>query len=114
MPKHEFGIIDELDLEKKYDVYEPEKYSCVEIDDEIIEDLLDELEKLITYFHKIGNENFGLAYYGVTILPPSSLNLFLDIIERNKNKFEEDQYQLFVSLIQSAMDKKKHMIHFGI
>ncbi len=114
MPKHEFGIIDKLNNEKEYNIYEPEKYSCISIDDEIIYDLVDEFEKLNTYFHKIENKNFGLAYFGVTILPPSSLILFLDIIKKNENKFEEDQYQLFVNLIQSAINNKKHMIHFGI
>lgn len=35
MIKTEFGIIDEIDANKDYGHYEPEKYNCIYIDDDI-------------------------------------------------------------------------------
>ena len=34
MIKTEFGIIDAIDPEKNYNIYEPETYHCVAIDDD--------------------------------------------------------------------------------
>lgn len=47
----EFGIILELDEKHVYTEYEPEKYGCVAIDDDLyIDDWWDELKKMHTYF----------------------------------------------------------------
>ena len=35
MIKTQFGIIDEIDCNKDYSEYEPDKYNCVYIDDDI-------------------------------------------------------------------------------
>ena len=37
----EFGIIDNIDNKKDYSDYEPEKYNCVAIDDDILNDWQD-------------------------------------------------------------------------
>ena len=41
MAKHEFGIMDiPPTQEQEYNTYEPEKYHCLSVEDEIIESLL--------------------------------------------------------------------------
>jgi len=42
MAKHEFGIMDSFDENIWYNVYEPEKYDCISVSDDIIEMLLDD------------------------------------------------------------------------
>lgn len=32
------------------------------------------------YFHSLNHPEYGLAHYGITIIPPESLLLFFDII----------------------------------
>lgn len=47
MPKHEFGLMEKPPrLHARYDKYEPEKYHCVEIDDDDIEPLMMEFQKI--------------------------------------------------------------------
>ena len=39
MAKHEFGIIDSFKENKWYSDYEPEKYNCISVSDDLIEQL---------------------------------------------------------------------------
>ncbi|MBU5582416.1 hypothetical protein KQJ29_20895 [Enterococcus sp. S181_ASV_20] len=67
--KHEFGIIDKL-TETSYEEYTPEKFHYISIDDAHIQILLRPLSLLKTYFHALDRPEYGLAYYGTTIIPP--------------------------------------------
>ena len=40
MAKHEFGIIDSFEENKWYSNYEPEKYNCISVSDDLIEELI--------------------------------------------------------------------------
>ena len=54
MAKHEFGIIDYFEENKWYSEYEPEKYDCVSVGDELIEEIIakygEELTAIKTYY----------------------------------------------------------------
>ncbi|MBU5481447.1 hypothetical protein [Blautia sp. MSJ-19] len=60
------------------------------------------------YWHTLSAEGKGLAYYGVTLIPPYSLKAFIDAIadipELNELK----------KLLKQALDQNKWMIHYGI
>lgn len=77
MTKHEFGIFEtEPEQDKRYDEYCPEKYGCIAIHDDYIEPLLGKLSLLETYIHTLSRPGNGLVYYGITLIPPSSLPKF--------------------------------------
>lgn len=70
MIKTEFGIIDEIDADKDYSHYEPEKYNCVYIDDDIyIDEWWEQLQTIKTFYHSLNRPGYALARYGVTIIP---------------------------------------------
>ncbi|AXZ71923.1 TPA: hypothetical protein OBP09_002196 [Escherichia coli] len=115
MIKTEFGIIDKIDTDKDYGHHEPEKYNCVYIDDDIyIDEWWEQLQTIKTFYHSLNRPGYALARYGVTIIPPDSLNQFLHIVISDP-KFQHDPLLLSLSeVIQKAIRGNKHMIHFGI
>lgn len=110
---HEFGIIDNL-TDTSYEEYLPEKYHCVSVSDDHIQVLLKPLSLVKTYFESLDRPEYGLAYYGTTLIPPESLSSFLDIILSNKRlKQQDDVIELSKKIIQ-AIREDKYMIHYGI
>jgi hypothetical protein len=111
---HEFGIINNFDKQRDYSDYSLEKYNCISVDDDVINELYDSLLVMKSYFHRFDRPEFGLAYYGVTIIPPESLSLFYDVVlssRFSKKNFELDE---LAAKIIHATEEKKYMIHFGI
>lgn len=114
MPVHEFGIIDNIENVKRNIGYEPQKYNCISVDDEIIIHLNEHLSIMRTYFHSLERPEFGIAYWGITIIPPESLSMFYDVITSSTiNKNSDDLNQLAFKIIK-AKEENKYMIHFGI
>ncbi|SQI40924.1 Uncharacterised protein [Leminorella richardii] len=114
MIKAEFGIIDKLDTTKDFSVYEPEKYHCVYIDDDVyIDDWWDSLTSMQTYFHSISRPSYGLARWGVTLIPPDSLIQFQHIVLSDSRLHQDPRLVALVEVIQKAIDEHKYMIHFG-
>ena len=114
MPVHEFGIIDKTENVKRNIGYEPQKYNCISVDDEIMIHLNKHLSIMRTCFHSLERPEFGLAYWGITIIPPESLSMFYDVIISStiyKNSAELNQ---LASKIIKAKEENKYMIHFGI
>lgn len=110
---HEFGIIDDI-TEQSYQDYIPEKFNCIEVADDNILKITSSLSLLKTYFHSLDCPEYGLAYYGTTLIPPESLANFLDIILSADNlKKQEDIHNLSKKIIQ-AKKENKFMIHYGI
>ncbi|WP_200792856.1 hypothetical protein [Bacillus massilinigeriensis] len=82
MPKDEFGIIDSIDPDYNYIDYDPEKYNCVSIECEYVENWWKQLHLLKTYYQRMSRPDFGLNRWGITIIPPESLPGFLDYTHR--------------------------------
>ncbi len=81
MPRHEFGIMQSEPMKgERFDEYEPEKYDCITIDDVFIEPLLSELLDINFYWHSIDVPGKGIAYLGITLIPPVSLHSMIDKI----------------------------------
>lgn len=110
---HDFGIIDDLSHYSDQE-YALEKYHCISVDDAFILPLLPALSLMKTYFHSLDQPEYGLAYYGTTLIPPESLSTFLDIIlSYKKVKQQKDIIALSQKILQ-AQEEKKYMIHYGI
>jgi hypothetical protein len=111
MAKHEFGIFDTEPVPgTRYDEYSPEKYDCIEIQDDYIEPMLEELNVLETYIHTLSCSGKGLAYYGITLIPPSSLPKFKKVIDSTG----VSELRILSKKIDEAIRKYKFMIHYGI
>lgn len=111
---HEFGILDDDDEQENDIDYEPEKYNCISVHDDIIECLVDRLSIMKTYYHSFNRPNIGLAYCGITIIPPESLSFFYEVITSSKYIAKSAELQQLASIITQAIDGEKHIIHFGI
>ncbi len=81
MAKHEFGIF-ELAPQKgvRYDEYEPHKYGCISVSDEPLDSVAHKLQKIDFYMHTTDIKAKGLAWCGVTLIPPKSLDAFADAL----------------------------------
>jgi hypothetical protein len=119
MANHEFGIIDSFDENKYYGDYEPKRYDCISVNDDLIlfhliEEYGSELSKIKTFFQSSSNPNFGLDYYGVTLIPPSSLEGFYDLIVLLREKYESSELDSLIEKISKSINENKYLIHYGI
>lgn len=109
MAKHEFGIMQTVpEKGKRYDQYEPEKYNCISIDEMYLENIAAEFNHIDFYWHTIEIKGKGIAYCGVTLIPPTSMNAFADVI-KNADGLSELR-----ELVNTALKEDKWLIHFGV
>jgi len=93
---------------RRYDVYEPERYRCVTVEDDWLNPIANELNMLDFYWHSLDVPGKGLAYYGITLIPPESLPAFLAAAG-------DDQAGLELrTLLSHAAQAHKFVIHFGV
>lgn len=114
MPLVEFGIINDI---KKYikNEYNPQKYNCVSISDDVyINDWWDSLNLIKTYSHNLNKVNFGFDRWGVTLIPPSSLPQLQDIVLSDKRISIDENLLELSKLIKKAIDENKYMIYYGV
>lgn len=109
MAKHEFGIF-EIAPRKgvRYDEYEPHKYGCISVSDELLDSVAHKLQKIDFYMHTTDIKAKGLAWCGVTLIPPESLDAFADAVG------EKSELAELETLIRAAQKEDKWMIHFGL
>lgn len=109
MAKHEFGIMQTVPQNgKRYDVYDPQKYNCITVDDDYLEDIAANLNDIHFYWHSVDVPGKGIAYCGITLIPPASMQAFISVIE-NLPELSE-----LKALMQKAYGENKWMIHFGL
>ena len=109
MAKHEFGIMPAPPQKgKRYDDYEPQKYNCISIVDEIIEAIDKALIHIDFYHHTVDIKSKGLAYCGVTLISPQSLSAFIEAINGYDGVYE------LKKTAETALEENKWLIHFGL
>ena len=108
MATHEFGIMyNDPKIGERFDSYMPEKYELIYVNDELIEPLLDALNNIDFYWHTLDVLGKGLAYTGITLIPPESAKLFASIIE-------DDNLSQLKNLFIYASSHDKFVIHYGL
>ena len=109
MAKHEFGIM-QSPPEKglRFDKYEPHKYNCISVDDALLQKVAGKFNDLDFCWHTADVLSKGLAYEGITLIPPTSMQGFINAVERIPELSELND------LIKAALAQNKWMIHFGI
>ena len=118
MIKAEFGIIEDFDIKKDYTQYTPDRYLCVAIDDDMyINDWWDTLLHIDT-FHVFDEHTLqpqkALSRWGISVIPPSSLPVLLDIVTSDKRYVQDKHLIAFAALIGNAIQQRKYMIHYGV
>ena len=109
MAKHEFGIMKNDPVKgHRYDDYEPQKYDCISVEDEYIERRDTELVALKCYAHALDVPIDGLAYCGVTLIPPEAIEQFISLIK------EQTEMTDLKNLLCAALRQNKFVIHFGL
>lgn len=111
---HEFGILDEFDKEKNYLEYKPNQCHCISVDDDLIQALADDLSIVKTYFQSYKRPEYGLAMWGITLIPPESLTAFYDKVTSSKSFKGSGELADLAARIVKAKEKDKYMIHFGV
>jgi hypothetical protein len=114
MPVHHFGIIDHIENENDRFGYDPLKYKCISVDDEMILRLIEPLFIMKTYYHSLKCPEFGLAYWGITIIPPESLSQFYEVVISSSSYRRSEELNDLAIKIREALEQKKHMIHYGV
>lgn len=109
----EFGIIDHLEEYDEHE-YNPSKYHCIAIDDDLIGDWWEELVLIKTYFHSLSRPEWGLARCGITLIPPESLEAFYEIIAKDKRSIESEELIELMKVIRMAISQNKYVIHYGV
>ncbi|WP_242143128.1 MULTISPECIES: short-chain dehydrogenase [unclassified Bacillus cereus group] len=111
---HEFGIIHDINNQKTYESYNPDVHNCISVNDDILTNLFKPLSIMKTYFHTLDRPEYGLANWGITIIPPESLSQFLDIVISSKDRKQSIELNELANKIIQAKVENKYMIHFGI
>lgn len=115
---HEFGVIDYIE-EYKENEYEPDKYNCISVDGDFIDKIYHKgfgkkMKKVETFAHNINRPYNDLAYYGITLIPPSSLKQFLDILIEENINYKSEELVKLINKISEAIKEEKWVIHYGI
>ena len=109
MAYHEFGIMQIPPQNgQRFDEYEPEKYNCISVNDDYIENIVEKFNDIDFYWHTLDVSGKGIAYCGVTLIPPSSMQKFISVIENTP-----ELHQL-KDLLLKAYNENKWVIHFGL
>lgn len=111
MAYHEFGIMENFPEEyQRFDKYEPEKFGLIKINDDFIEPLLQNLDGIHCYGHTLECPGMNLAYCGITLIPPESIDSFIFIF----SKYDKQLYNEIIELFKEAKRRGKYIIHYGI
>ena len=110
MAKHEFGIMRRAPMPgERYDVYLPEKCdSLIAADDIYIEKLQSGLEAVDTFYHTLDVAGKGLAYCGVTLIPPEAAGQMADIVK------DMPELKELEALLETAEETGRYVIHYGL
>lgn len=109
--KHEFGIMPRTPGDERYDDYLPEMYAAIAVDDALIEPLMGELDGIPTYYHTRLVPGWGLAYCGITLIPPESAPRFAAVFRRHQAGGRLD---CAAALFDRAAQEDRFIIHFGL
>ena len=107
--KHEFGMM-MVDPEpgQIFEEYEPEEYDCIAVDDDCVQAVIERLKGIKCYWHSLDRTEVGLAYHGITLIPPESVGEMIEAV-KDVSAMERLKEMLVV-----AKRERKFVIHFGV
>ena len=109
MLKHQFGIMmADPELGQIFEEYEPEKYDCIAVDDEYVQEVAEMLAGVSVYWHGLDRPESGLVYHGITLIPPESIE---EVIEAIK---DVPEMRRLMEMLVVAERKQKFVIYFWV
>ena len=109
MAKHDFGIMPcPPKSGQRFDDYEPNRYSCISVDDGYIEVVAEACMVFDSFCHTLDIPMKGLNYCGVTLIPPCSLERFAQITAKHEGLSQ------LTDLLRTAMADNRFVIHYGL
>ena len=82
MLKHEFGMMmADPEPGQIFEEYEPDKYDCIAVDDEYVQAVAEKLAGVSVYRHGLDRPESGLAYHGITLIPPESIEEVIEAVK---------------------------------
>ena len=116
---HEFGIVECIEENKENFGYDPKKYNCIGVDGDFFDELMSKdfgkkIDHLETFACNINRPYKGLAYYGITLIPPSSHKQFLNIVTEANEEYKSEELEELIKKITEAIKVDRWLIHFGV
>ena len=109
MLKHQFGMMmADPEPGQIFEEYEPEKYDCIAVDDECVQTVIERLKGIKCYWHSLDRPEAGLAYHGITLIPPESI---AEVIEAVR---DVPEMRRLMEILVVAERERKFVIHFGV
>ena len=109
MLKHEFGMMmADPEPGQIFEEYEPDKYDCIAVDDEYVQAVAEKLARVSVYWHGLDRPESGLAYHGITLIPPESM---ADVIEAVR---DVPEMRRLMEMLVVAERERKFVMHFGV
>lgn len=109
---HEFAILQSgPTVEDEYDSTMLSWLVSVGVEDDVLESIRERQQFIPTFYGSLKRRGKGLAYYGVTLIPPDSLAVFQDVLEFSD---VEKTVMELIALVKQAREKNRYIIHFGI
>lgn len=109
MAVHEFGILPRDPVPgERYDDYEPGKYNCIAVDDDWIGPLAEKLRDVPVYWHTLDRPGKGLAYCGITLIPPASIPAVIAALGT------AEVWTTLGGLLEEAKARGRFIIHYGL
>lgn len=106
---HEFGIMQRAPKTgERYDSYEPQKYNCISIASEYIDEITLPLSEIEFYWHTVDVVGKGIAYCGITLISPQSAAKIPDILPY------DEVFEPLRQLLKNAISKDRFVIHYGV
>jgi len=70
------------------------KYTCIVVDDDFIEPIIMDLQSVDCYWHTLQREEKGLAYCGITLIPPKTMEPLIGIL----SSYNKEEYASLIDL----------------
>lgn len=72
------------------------------------------MHHLDTFAHNTNRPYKSLAYFGITLIPPSSHKQFLNIVSEANDEYKTEELEELMKKITEAIIEDRWLIHYGV
>ena len=109
-PEDNFAMLDPIIIKhrKRKRIFSKK---CIRISDDIILDNIEAFDHIPTCWYSLDDKDYGLFYYGITIIQPENVPEFVHVL---LNLGDNPEIKELIKLCNIAIDENKYIVHFGI
>jgi len=67
-----------------------------------------------TYFQNYNHQELGLSRWGVTLIPPESIDKFYNIVANDNKSLKSEELIELMKLLIRAEKENKYVIQYGV